>query len=74
MALPTVSEVITKYLYGSDIVPADFSDDTIIRDSGPRESIDVNLIEYMTTGAGRFALASNFEIIKLFTTTRRLHP
>ena len=51
MALPTVEKVITQYLYKSDTVPGDFTDENLIRNIDDFTGIDINISEYMSTEA-----------------------
>ncbi len=63
MTVPSVSNVIKKYLYGSYSVPNNFVDQELIRSSGMTTLIsDVSAQQFMS-GPGRFALASSFKII-----------
>ncbi|MBD8876179.1 putative Ig domain-containing protein [Roseibium polysiphoniae] len=70
MSLPNISQVISQYLYGSTSLPGDFSSETLIRADNVDTDIQVQVIDYMTgpDGPGRFALASNIDLISTFMT------
>jgi hypothetical protein len=63
MPLPTLSSVITKYLYGSSGVPENFVDQSLIRAPGPLETISSVSSQEFMAGPGRFALASSFALV-----------
>src|SRR5690606_32383421 len=60
MALPTAEEITNLYLYGTRTKPANLLDPSLFRNR-PDAAIDVNINEYMTQGAGRFIVASDFD-------------
>ncbi|AVX03460.1 hypothetical protein MXMO3_00929 [Maritalea myrionectae] len=64
MALPTIEEVISLYLYGQNTPPSDLSNGSLLRGPDATSTTDpISVLEYMTTGAGRFACASNIELV-----------
>lgn len=68
MTLPTANEIMSLYLYGEEELPVNLVSDSIIRsDTGIEKHI--NLQEYMSDGAGRFAVGAQFELVKLFFAT-----
>ena len=72
--LPTITEIISLYLYGQATKPDNLLDDQIIRpgkanseaiaDFGATKSIDIH--EFMTTGAGRYVDVGNFKAVRKF--------
>ncbi|WP_411850172.1 putative Ig domain-containing protein [Stenotrophomonas sp. LGBM10] len=54
------------FLYGTDDPPADRTDPALIRAEGPGVTIEVDVIHYMTQGAGRFATAPKFQLVNDF--------
>lgn len=66
--MTVLQTVIRKYLYGMDGVPENLVDDGLIRNNPlappPSTALDVN--DFMTTGGGRFAIGSQFELINEF--------
>jgi Ca2+-binding RTX toxin-like protein len=66
MTLPNLSIAIKRYLYGTDSVPDNFVDQSLIRPTAAIEQIPgVSAQEFMA-GPGRFALASSFTIVGEF--------
>lgn len=63
-----LKEVLTKYLYGTEEKPTleQLLSGAYIREHGISTVMTVNLAEYMTTGAGRFAGAHMFDSVRLF--------
>lgn len=68
MALPTAIQMISQYLWGSFAIPnpASLADDKWIRPTGETSKIDVDVLEYMISGGGRFATADKFGIFRKF--------
>jgi hypothetical protein len=68
MSLPTASEVTNLYLYGTKITPNNLVDDAQIRPKLLPDPTSENLsaVEFMSTGAGRFALASMSSLVEMF--------
>ncbi len=64
MAQITAKDVTNLYLYGSTSTPANLVDNNLIRPDTVTSSVDVQ--DFMATGAGRFAIGSQFNIIKKF--------
>jgi Ca2+-binding RTX toxin-like protein len=71
MTLPTVQDVVNKYLYGSTNTPSNLEDSALIRATSvmPFPSIAVNTEDFMTTGAGRFAVGGQFTLVQDFFNT-----
>jgi hypothetical protein len=59
-------EIATKYLWGSNDVPADKASPTHIRPAGVGSSASTSIQEYMQSGPGRFATMEKFLIVELF--------
>lgn len=65
MAL-TVEQVTNLYLYGRMDRPTDLTDESLVRASNETSAVEVDLIDFMTNGPGRFANPVFFEIVQLF--------
>lgn len=63
MALPTVAQMTNWYLYGTQSVPANLVDDSLIRPATQTIQISADINEYMN-GPGRFAPVTAFEVIQ----------
>lgn len=67
MAMPTSSQIVSRYLFDSDTPPLDLREDRLIRAEGQSGApIEVDANEYMTTGGGRFAGVERFNYIRNF--------
>lgn len=69
MALPTIQQVMSMYLYGQDTKPeleALLRGDFIRPKNSPNSTIDINIGELMDAGPGRFAGAHMFDVVRLF--------
>lgn len=63
----SAKEVTNLYLYGVSETPENLEDDKLIRKSGGDNVVkQVDAAKFMTTGAGRFALGSEFNLIGMF--------
>lgn len=62
----TVDSITNYFLYDQATAPADLNSDSFIRDFSDRGTVTADLVEFMSTGAGRFALGAKFEIIQRF--------
>lgn len=69
-------EVTNLYLYGQDTTPSDLSDESLIRPNpiSPNPVLDIDVQDYMQNGGGRFAIGSQFEIIKKFFEDDSMNP
>ncbi len=77
MGLPTAEQVTNKYLYGADKRPDDMLDPSILnhRNGTSENSIPVDAVEYMRSGAGRFVNSANFAWLrKFFDSSIALEP
>lgn len=77
MGLPTAEQVTNKYLYGADKRPEDMLDPSILnhRNGTSENSIPVDAVEYMRSGAGRFVNSANFAWLrKFFDSSIALEP
>lgn len=68
MALPTAEQVTNMYLYGTVTRPNDLLDPTILkhRTASSKNMINVDIVEYMNDGPGRFVNGANFEVVTQF--------
>src|SRR5687768_7902466 len=69
MSLPTAQQMTRIYLYGQDTLPAPASlitDDMIRPDGSTTTPVTIDVSEYMSTGAGRFATGAQFELVDRF--------
>lgn len=63
---PLISQVISLYLYGTTAPPTDKAAEDLIRPAGATTSISMSASSFMTTGAGRYAKPSQFEVVSEF--------
>ncbi len=70
MTLPTIHEVTSMFLYGSEVPPDNFIDDDLTTDPGIRE-INIDTDEFLDpdNGPGRFVVASNSVMMQRFFET-----
>ncbi|MEA2997061.1 MAG: hypothetical protein QOG74_2610, partial [Alphaproteobacteria bacterium] len=67
MANLTAEEVTNWYLYAQRDTPTNFADDRFIRPANaPPIHVPQDLGDYMSTGAGRFAIGSQFAVVQSF--------
>lgn len=67
MAMPTIEQIVSRYLFNQNSPPADLKDEKLIRPMGAMgDAVVVNRYEYMTTGGGRFAGIERFNFIRNF--------
>src|SRR6478672_7236910 len=67
----TAAEVTNWYLYGQATTPTDLTSDSIIRPQiAPQDRIQLpqDVASYLSTGAGRFAVGSRFDLVDKFFT------
>jgi hypothetical protein len=57
----TPSLVTRYYLFGSNTVPSNLLDESLIRSANTQSYVEVDLATYMQSGPGRFARASLWE-------------
>lgn len=65
MTLPTAEEVTVYYLYGASDAPNNLIDPGVVN-TDVRQSVQVDLLEYMQDGPGRFVTAKSFDFISDF--------
>jgi hypothetical protein len=54
--MPSINEIVSRYLFNSKTPPANLVDDNLIRPAGELgDAVDVDAAEFMDTGGGRFA-------------------
>ncbi len=70
MTLPTIHQVTSMFLYGSDTPPESFVDSELTK-ARVRDPISISTDEFLDaeTGAGRFVVASNSPLIDKFFDT-----
>jgi len=68
--MPTViltpKSVLQYFLYDKDATPTDLLDQNLIRPSGYVRPVDIDVVDYMQSGAGRFAFASLCPLVQAF--------
>ena len=70
-----IKEITSLYLYKQMATPSDLTNETIIRPKDVSETmrygadIEVDMLTYMTTGPGRFALGSESAMVQAFFST-----
>ena len=65
--LPTMTEIISWYLYGQATKPDNLLDERIIsRDENATSTRSVDINEFMTTGAGRYVDVGNLKAVRKF--------
>lgn len=62
----TSHQITNYYLYGSSEKPAELVTDELIRTKDATTEIDIDTLEYMSLGPGRFANPAMFEVIQKF--------
>lgn len=62
----TFKDITTWYLYGQESTPENLVDDSLIRPTNEVSEVSVDVKELMETGAGRFAVGSQFELVQKF--------
>ena len=69
-------EITNLYLYGQSTTPSDLSDESLIRPNpiSPDPVIDIDVQDYMQNGGGRFAIGSQFAIVRKFFQPGFLEP
>ncbi|WP_277420393.1 calcium-binding protein [Xanthomonas bonasiae] len=67
VTMPTINQIVSRYLFNADVPPSNLADEALIRDAGQKGGqVDVDANEYMTTGAGRFAGVERFNFVRNF--------
>ena len=62
----TVEQVTNLYLYGQVETPSDLTAESLVRNPGTGVSYQVDTLDYMQNGPGRFASPAFFDIVQLF--------
>lgn len=71
----SAKEATNLYLYKQSTTPSNLEDDSLIKGSaGPNIIKEVDTPKFMTTGAGRFAVGSQFELVEKFFESKKLSP
>lgn len=74
MGLPTIEDVLNDYLYGQTQTASPLTTDSLIRPNqlAANPAIVIDTQDYMSTGAGRFAVGAQFNIVEDFFTDHSL--
>ncbi len=67
----SIQKITNLYLYGSETKPRNLVDDTLIRTEvrtidPPAANVGVDVVQFMATGAGRFAIGALFDLVQIF--------
>ncbi len=62
----TAKDVTNWYLYGTDTTPTNLVDESLIRSADATSTASIDVVDLMKTGAGRFAIAPQFNLIQRF--------
>lgn len=60
------NNLTNQYLYGQLTTPTNLADDSLIRPKDATTTFEVDVVEFMATGAGRFAIGSQFTLVQRF--------
>lgn len=67
VSMPTIEQIVSRYLFNQDAPPANLKDESLIRaEDAPGDPVFVDMNEFMTTGAGRFAGVERFNFVRNF--------
>ena len=58
-----INNITNQYLYGQLTTPTNLADDSLIRPKDATTTVEVGVVKFMATGAGRFAVGSQFTLI-----------
>ena len=72
MTILTAAEITNWYLYGQSTTPQNLADESLIRPSTDRPIVVQDAAEYMSFGAGRFAIGSSFAMVEQFFTNAEI--
>ncbi len=67
MSMPTIEQVVSRYLFNQNSPPLDLKDEQLIRlrdELGTELTVDMD--EFMTTGGGRFVGVERFRYVRKF--------
>jgi hypothetical protein len=63
--MPTLEQIVSRYLFDQDVPPINLKDEALIRDAGVQgTAIKVDMNDFMTTGGGRFADVARFNFVR----------
>lgn len=60
------NNITNQYLYGQLTTPTNLADESLIRSKDATTTVEVGVVEFMATGAGRFAVGSQFTLVQRF--------
>ena len=67
MTMPTADQILCRYLFNQNTVPADPLSEQFIRNAGVSgTAVSVNANEFMTIGGGRYAGIERFKLVRDF--------
>jgi hypothetical protein len=58
------NNITNQYLYGQLTTPTNLADDSLIRSKDDTTEVEVDVVEFMATGAGRFAVGSQLTLVQ----------
>lgn len=61
-----IALIVNQFLYGSHNTPSNLVNDSLIRADSVTTSEIINIPNFMSTGAGRFALGAQFDFVNDF--------
>lgn len=60
------NNITNQYLYGQLTTPTNLADESLIRSENATTEVEVDVVEFMAAGAGRFAVGSQFTLVQRF--------
>ena len=67
MSLPSIEQIVSRFLFDTDTPPANLKDDALIRPAGQvGKVLEVDKNDFMTAGAGRFVGVERFRYVRNF--------
>jgi hypothetical protein len=67
MGIPTIAEIVSRYLYDQPTVPVELANERWIRPAGVSgQAVEISTNEFMTTGGGRYVGVERFRFVRSF--------
>lgn len=66
MATDLIKQIVSLYLYGSNTMPGELVNESLIRSDSATVSVMLDAAPYMTNGGGRFAKPCQFDVVTRF--------
>ena len=67
MPMPTIQEVVSRYLFNQETPPENIKDESLIRPKNAKgDHIAIEMYEFMTAGGGRFVHVARFAFVLNF--------